>query len=279
VPLLGYLFIVYRAWHPAPFQWPVLQPSLRSVIAHLTGAEYRDLLGRWAPSDVQRDLFRRAIYPVLFPALAALMVAALRARVAPERLALGGLFAAAVLQTTYGFSYGVSDPSCYFEPGLAVGALAIPLLGAPLLRRSRLLPAAGLLAGAGLVALGITWIPLGFAVRQGTIVIEHHVREEWRSLPDAGAIVLWRHDMVPVLRGYQLLEGEKVGLYVQDPYALTYEGPRRAFTTRFGFDPVAGLEPITAAKLALIAENINRQTALPVFVFDQSTTRPLAKTP
>lgn len=279
VPLASYAFIVHRAYHPAAFQWPVLQPSLPSVVAHVTGAEYRDLLGRWAPNEVQRDLFRRAIYPVLFPALAALMVAAVRARAGAERLALGALVAAAVFQTAYGFSYGVSDPSSYFEPSLAVGLLAVPLLGSALLRRPRQLPAAGVLAGAGVIALGMAWLPFGFAVRQGAVILERQVRQQWRSLPDDGAIVLWRHDMVPVLRGYQLLEGEKPGLYVQDPYALTYPGPRGAFATRFGFDPLEGLSPITAAKLALIPETINRQTALPVFLFDQSTTRPLAKTP
>ena len=281
LPLTSYGFILYRAYHPAAFQWQVLEPSVRSVVAHMTGAEYRDLLGRFAPSDIQRVLFGIAVDPVLFPGLLATAWAILRERKGPGRWVLRSLAAAVVIQTLYGYSYGVSDPSSYFQPSLAIAVLCVPMLGAGLWRQARLLPAAAGLAGIGLTALGAVWIPLGFEVRQGTVLIERHVHALWDALPERDAIVLFRHDMLPALRGYQLLDGEKPDLYVQDPYALTWAGPRRAFTARFGFDPLAGLLPVTAAKLAHIPENINRQTALPVFVFDQSQRelRPLVKVP
>lgn len=277
VPLAGYGFILYRAFHPAVFQWPILQPTLRAVIAHVTGAEYRDLLGHFAPQPVQQDLFRSAIYPVLFPALLALLAAALAARAGAERLALWGLFAAAILQTAYGFSYGVSDPSSYFEPTLAVGLLAVPVLGAGLVPRRRLLPALGLLAAAGLAMLSWSWLQFATGLKMGVGIIERQVHEAWRTLPDEDAIVLWRHDMMPVLLGYQLLEGERPRLYVQDPNALTWEGPRRAFRSRFGFDPLEGLGPTTADSPERIPGNINRRTDRPVYVFGQGAPRPLPK--
>jgi hypothetical protein len=279
VPLAGYGFIAYRAYHPAPFQWPILRPSLGAVIAHVTGAEYRDLLGRFAPQAVQRDLFRAFIYPVLFPALAALLVAAWRARPRPEPLVVWSLFAAAALQTAYGFAYGVSDPSSYFQPNLALGLLGVPLLGAGLLRQRRVLPALGVLVVAGLVMLGTSWLRFAGGLRIGVVLIERQVHAAWRALPDEEAIVLWRHDMVPVLRGYQLLDGERPRLYVQDPNALTWEAPRRAFAARFGFDPLAGLLPLTASTPARIPGNINRRTDLPVFVFGEGAAGPMPKSP
>jgi len=275
VPLASDGFIVYRAWHPAVFQWPVLTPSPRAVIAHLTGAEYRDLLGKFAPQGVQLDLFRTAIYPVLFPGLAALLVAAFLAR-PPERLALWGMAAAAVIQTVYGFSYGVADPSSYFEPNLAIGLLAVPLLGARLVRRRALVPALLVITVAGITALAWGWLQFATELRIGVGIIEGQIHAAWRALPDEDAIVLWRHDMAAVLRGYQLLDREHPRLYVQDPNALTWVRPRREFAARFGFDPVEGLLPLNANTPALIPENINRRTALPVFVFGQGAP-PLAK--
>jgi len=44
--------------------------------------------------------------------------------------------------------------------------------------------------------------------------------------------------------------------------------PRAGFERRFGFDPLAGLAPLNAAKVATIPENVNRRTRLPVIVLD-----------
>ena len=281
IPLASYGFILWRAWHPAAVHWQTLDASLGAVIAHATGAEYRDLLGRFAPSEMQRGLFRGFIYPVIVPGLAAFLWATLRTREPAERLARWAIAIAALLQTAYGFSYAVSDPSSYFLPAIAIGLLAIPLAGAWLLRRPRLLPAAGILAGAGLVALGVLWIPLGLDVRSDIVAIESRFHAAWRAIPAGEGIVLWRDDMVPLVRGYQLLDGERTDLYVQDPYTLTWPGPRRAFTARFGFDPLAGMGAITARNLDRIPENINRQTPLPVFLFDpwRPAVTPFAKPP
>lgn len=280
VALASYGFILWRAWHPAAVHWQTLEPSLKAVFAHVTGAEYRDLLGRFAPSEVQRGMFRGFIYPVLVPGLAGFLWATLRTRAPADRTWRRAMAVAALLQIAYGFSYAVSDPSSYFPPAMAVGLLAVPNAGAWLLQQGRLLPAAGVAAGAGVIGLASWWIPLGFDVRADMIAIERRVRTAWRSIGSGPKIVLWRDDMVPVLRGYQLLERERPDLYVQDPYALTWPEPRRAFTTRFGFDPLGGMGPLTARNLDGIAENINRQTPLPVIVFDVSRgPAPLPKAP
>lgn len=130
-----------------------------------------------------------------------------------------------------------------------------------------------------MVALGAWWIPLAASVRPEVVDIEAGVHRLWRSIDGPEGIVLWRDDMLPMLRGYQLLEGERPGLFAQDPYALTWPGPRRAFIARFGFDPLEGMGALTVRDLDRIAGNINRQTTLPVMIFDISrqTAAALAK--
>ena len=268
VPLASYLLLAFRASHPAIYQWPRLEPSLASLVRHVSGAEYRDLFGRFAPGEAQAYLLRSFAYPLLFPTLAGLLWATLRARPRAERTILWGLLAAAGLQTLYSFSYGVLDPSSYFQPSLAIGLLAVPLLGAGLTRSRRALPALGLAAALLVTGLGVVWVRFGFEIRAGLVEVERHVHDLWRSIPFERGIVLWREDRYATLLTYQILDGERPGLYVSDPAVLSWNTQRRAFKTRFGFDPLDGLTPLTTAKTVLIPENINRLTALPVAVFD-----------
>jgi len=267
VPLTSYAFVAWRAFHPALFQWPTLEPSWRSVVVHLLGESYRDLLGHFAPTAVQAALLRAWAYPVLFPALLALIVAVARAR-GTERTILGGVLAAAALQTLYAFNYGVLDPSSYFQPAMAAGLLAIPAFGARIAASRRAAPIAALIAGVIVAVLGAQELRVTDGTRIGTLIVDRRARALWASLPRGPCVVFWRHDLAMKLRTYQLLEGSRPDVYVQNPDALTWRLPRREFEQRFGFDPLGGLAPLTAAKVATIPANVNRQTRLPVVVFD-----------
>ena len=78
--------------------------------------------------------------------------------------------------------------------------------------------------------------------------------------------MLWWSDYYTRLRAYQILDGEKPDVYVENPAMLSWLAPRRAFAQRFGFDPLDGIELSDPGKLALVASNIARQTNLPVIV-------------
>ena len=67
VPLASYSVIAWRAFHPAVVQWPVLAPTWKGVLRHITGAQYRMLLGHYGPSEVQRGYLERFVYPFLAP--------------------------------------------------------------------------------------------------------------------------------------------------------------------------------------------------------------------
>ncbi len=271
LPLASYGFLAWRAFHPAPAQWELLEPSWASVIAHVRGTAYGDLLGRFAPDEVQSGLLRAYCWPVLFPALALAALAVFRARGA-ERLARACFLAAALLQTLYAFDYGVRDPSCYFEPAMALALLGVPALGAELLGRRAAAPRAGAaLTGATLallVALAAAWLPFAASVRAGAVEVDRRMRTLWAAIPPGPAFVLWDHDMSATFAIYQNLEKSRPEIFAGSPATLSWAGPRRAFQRRWGFDPLAGLEPLTAEKALLIPANLARQTPHPVLVFD-----------
>jgi hypothetical protein len=279
VPLSSYAWIAYRAWHPAVFQWPRLEPTVRSVWRHLTAAEYRDLVGSCAPAGAQADLFKYDIYPVLFPGLLGLLWACFSIRAGTEKWIRWGLFAAALMQTGFGFRYGVDDPSSYFEPNLALATLAVPLIGARMLRFKRALPALTVAACVALAAVAQWWVRFGFAIRTGMEIVERHDHELWSSIPFDRGFVLWRDDRYMTLLTYQLFDRDRPEIFVTDPNALSWKQTRERVIRRFGFDPLAGLTPLTYAKAPLIPENVNRQTPLPVVIFDtsQDSLRPLPK--
>jgi hypothetical protein len=76
--------------------------------------------------------------------------------------------------------------------------------------------------------------------------------------------------MAATFQVYQLLEGQRPELFAGNPATLSWAAPRRAFRERYGFDPLAGLEPLTAARALQIPVNMARQTPLPVTLFDLS---------
>ncbi len=270
LPLAAYGFVAWRAFHPAPYQWEPLEASWGAVLDHVRGAGYADLVGAFAPDTAQRELLEAHAYPVLFPALALLAVAAALARGA-DRAFLATLAAAAGLQTLAAFRYGVLDPSCYFEPPMALALLAVPALAARLPRRA--LPAAFALAVAAVAAMAIRGVPFGLAVRAGTVETDRRLRELWSRIPEGPGIVLWEHDMAAVFGVYQRLEGRRPELFAGNPATLSWPKPRRAFRARFGFDPLEGLEPLTRERAARVPENLSRLTSLPVTILDLGAMR------
>ncbi|MEO5618768.1 MAG: DUF2723 domain-containing protein [Candidatus Eisenbacteria bacterium] len=286
LPLLAYSFVAWRAFHPAAYQWGPLEPAWWSVFAHIRGSAYGDLLGRFAPDEVQRGLLANHVYPVHFPALVLLAVAVLLAR-RGERLVLATFAGAAGVQTLYAFNYGVRDPSSYFQPALTLALLSLPPVGAWLLTRRQAAPprsaaagaapaapsrpvavVAAVLALAGVVALGARGLPLGHAIRLGAEETDRRMRATWDRIPQGAGFVLWDHDMATTFQVYQQLEGQRPELFAGNPATLSWPAPRRAFRDRFGFDPLDGLEPLTAARALQIPANMSRQTPLPVTVFD-----------
>jgi hypothetical protein len=99
--------------------------------------------------------------------------------------------------------------------------------------------------------------------------IERLVHAAWAQIPFERGILFWQNDMYSRLRAYQLLGGEKTSLYVENPSLLTWPGPRAAFTRRFGFDPLEGVELRSEADLPRIADNVGRRTSLPVADFGE----------
>ena len=301
LPLLAYLFVAWRAFHPAIYQWGPLEPAWGSVFDHIRGSAYGDLLGRFAPDDVQRGLLTAHAFPLLFPSLALIALMAFLAR-RGERLMWATFGGAAGAQALYAFNYGVRDPSCYFEPAMALALLSVPGVGAWLLAGAEAIGAqhragsgatsppsrvvalaAAALALAGIVALGARGLPLGQAMKLGAEETDRRMRATWARIPAGAGFVLWDHDMAATFQVYQLLEGQRPELFAGNPATLSWPAPRRAFHKRYGFDPLAGLDPLTAARALQIPANMARQTPLPVTVFDlyqqQVTTLPKPQEP
>src|SRR5262245_496932 len=268
LPLASYGFVVWRAFKPAAFQWPMLEPSMASVARHILGGGYGRYFGHFAPADIQGPLLSSTVYPLLFPGIVALALAAWRAGSATERLARAALATAALLQTIAVFQYGVPDPAAYFLPAIWIGLIAVPIAVGAI--RSRALGGGAVVAAALAAALvAVPWLRVGIDRREGFGVIDAHLRGVWRGIPFERGIVLWPRDMYCRFREYQMFDREKPGIFVTSPNLLTFEAPRREFIRRFGIDPLAGLALHSQADLGRIAENINRQTALPVAVVDR----------
>jgi hypothetical protein len=267
-PLASYGFIVYRAFHPAPFQWPMLEPSLASVARHVLGGGYGRYFGHFAPADIQGPLLETTVYPLLAFGFVALAIAVWRSKSAGERIVRVALTAAAALQTVAVFEYGVPDPAAYFLPAIWIGLLAVPIAAGALARRGLAsLPVAATGLAAALV--GGPWLRQAVDRREAFGVVDAHLRAVWRGIPFERGIVLWPRDMYCRFREYQMFDGEKPGIFVTSPNLLTFDAPRRDFIRRFGIDPLAGLTLRSSADLGEIAGNINRQTALPVAEVDR----------
>lgn len=266
LPLLANLHTAARAWRPAAYQWPLLEPSWPSVLAHVSGGIFSVYLGGFAPRPDEARLLAWAVAPLAVPGLALAAVVVARERLSPRGLLFGALLAGAAAQLAFVFRYGVPDSVPYFLPVLAVAALAIGAAAARLAPRLARASALATLALALAVhaAVGIAWT--GAHHREIGRVAEA-IRERWRALPFERGIVLWNSDHYTQLVILGLLEGEKPGIVVDNPATLTWPAARAGFGRRTGIDPLAGLELRDDSDLALVPPNVARQSALPVVDF------------
>jgi hypothetical protein len=286
LPLMSYLFIYWRAFHPGVVHWPDLEPSFGSFWAHVSGAGYRSLFGHFAPSRGEESLLERAVYPILAAGCAGMALVLALSRARAERIAVGSLAVAIALQVVAAFQYGVFDVSSYF---LAPEALALAALGPALLfliRRSgltRLLPAA--VAAALVVIAGAGWIQPAWhheaqERRRHLLEWERTARNMWSSLPDRPAVFLWAADACTRFVEYQIIDHQKTAIYVGNPTSMVAGPVRRDFEKRFGVDPLIGIDTVPVptgsadddARMAAfewtLAQDLNRRLAVPVIYFD-----------
>ena len=267
VPLLSYGFIAWRALHPAAFQWPILEPGTRGVLAHATGEIYRTLVGGFAPSEAEKSLLLVGVAPVVLPGMLAALVATWRSRSSVDGPPLLALTVAAGLQAAFALRYGVIDPSAYFLPVLLVSVVVGARLFAELTAQltSPVLARGFALGAMGLVAFA--WVPPEFAHARRVGEVDREVIQAFRALPFSRGIVVWHSDSYVRLRAAQILDGEQAGLLLINPAVLTWAPARLEATRTLGFDPLAGMRLQSDRDLAGVAANIARQTPLPVVDF------------
>ncbi|MBI5168106.1 MAG: DUF2723 domain-containing protein [Candidatus Eisenbacteria bacterium] len=278
-PLACLGWVAWRAWHPVAGQWPVLESTWPSVADHLTGAQYRTFLGRFAPSPRQAALLARWVWPPLVPALVGAMLA-WRPPASSATAVRHAIGAATVLSCGYALLYGVSDPAPYFLPALALGlALAAGSAAGMLARRGW----SGGAATALLAALLLAAAPQLKAAsdrNDAFASLDGLIRRMWDAIPPGEAFVVWDDDMASRLRGFQQLEDSRADLIVVQPRMLSHRAPLRRFETRHHFDPMAPIGgdsppadrgPLSSGQLvdAIIAR-INVASPLPVYTFDPS---------
>ncbi|HTM57928.1 MAG TPA: DUF2723 domain-containing protein [Candidatus Udaeobacter sp.] len=267
IPMASYLWIPWRAAHPAAFQWPA-GPSLRALWLHMTGAAYRQYVGRFAPSADEWTLIRGAVLPWILPGLMLGPILAFAVKSRFVRLGVLAILIAAALQVAFIVRYGVPDPAMYFLPTLLPGVLiAVPIL----LGLSRRITAAGaLVAGIALVGAIAAWsVPRALSERANLDKVDAGFRDALRKIPFPRGIVLWADDHYQRFKLLQILEGQRPRLYVENPDMLIWPARRRAFIQAMGFDPLSGLDLRTPADLARIPDSIRRQSRLPVLVLPQ----------
>ena len=286
LPLASYAFVAYRAWYPAPGQWPSIRASLGGVIEHISGARYSQFLGIYRPDEAEMVRLYAGVYPYIFPGIALLLAAGVRAATEMRRVIWWGMLGATLVIMLFGFQYGVPDPAPYFLPGIALGLLGVAPLVAEL-GSMRALPAAGR-AAAGLLVFGAAVVvaiaTIGDAVAGKRIIIrsDRAIRAMWRMVRPDTAIVIWPADQCVRLVERQVLLGERPGLYVMNPDLLIEPPVRREMLRRFGVDPLMGLEvpeltPRTPNArqvhdrfLMKVVQGINERTRVPVVIFDPS---------
>lgn len=224
------------------------------------------------------------VWPVLAAALLghAAAVALARGR---ERGLLGALFATVGLGTAWAFSYGVPDPGSYFMAPIALALATTVALGAAVEARWPSLARGGaVVAALACLAVGPRWAAVAADRRDAFVALDGVIRGMWASIPFDEAIVLWPGDTYTLWIERQILDGEKPGIEVLNPWLLSQDAPAARFRARHGFDPRVGA-PLTddrwrrslqerdlAATLADdLARGISARTPLPVIVADPST--------
>lgn len=285
VPTAAYGFVAWRAFHPAVWQWPVLEPSWSGIIKHVTAAEYGHILWSFSPSAVQQGLLGDYVYPVLIPALLVLILAGVICRDPLRQSVLYSFASVGLLSTIFAFAYGVPDPSPYFLTPMAIALCGILPFASAIAAGSRKVP---VLLSAGVGALALTtlvlvtiWTQVGVQRKAVLVEFDRLVHSMWQSIHLEQAIVLWPNDMFARLLEYQILAGEKPAISVWNPLLLAREHPRRRFRERHGFDPTVRVLPVmhdahrtcseasSAEEFArCVSENINERSPLPVVLFD-----------
>jgi hypothetical protein len=267
VPLASYAWIPWRAAHPAAFQWPV-GPSASALWFHVRGAMYRHNLGHFAPSAEQWSLIRSAALPWTLPGMLLGSVLALRTTSRAVRRGMLALLTGATLEVVFIVTYGVPDPEEYFLPVLMASLLVATPALLWLARRTSpaLAMAVGLLPVLG---LGAWSVPRALSERAGLAEVDAGFRAAWRKIPFDRGIVLWRDDHYSWFKVLQLLEGQRPGLYVDNPDLLVWRARRTAFQERFGFDPLEGLAFHTMEDVERVPDVIRQHARVPVLVLPE----------
>lgn len=288
VPLLSYGYIVWRAFHPAVVQWRLLVPTPLGLYQHISGAIYRQYLGAFAPSDLQRQYLGVYVYPSLTTAGIAYVVAMGIYRNRGLGLPLGALAVCVVISLIHCFNYGVPDPASYFLAPMQIALLGPPLLLAGLRER---ISATKFRIVLGTIAVALfpvlfQWNMLNIGRRAQVLVWDQTIRGMWLKVPDSPSFLIFSDDMVYRLREYQSLWGEKPSVIILNTNELTHQFGRDRFKKQFGFDPVDGLlmpeKPIVVSPsfligdaqsaayraIAVINQNINKLSPYPVIIFD-----------
>jgi hypothetical protein len=266
VPFTGLAFLAWRAWHPAVYQWPLLEPSFGSVVEHALGRVFGGYLSPSAALDAWRRLAHPGLGPFLGVAVAAVAWAAWRAPHAGLRRAAAALLAGSVLQAAFLSVYAVPDAEAYALPILFAGAAGLAALAgahAAILSRWRV---PGAVATASALLLAAMAAPL-LARNDALRVHDREIRAVWSAIPFERGFVFWTSDDYVRLRALQILEHWRPGLVVENPAMLTWRAPHDRFRRLHGFDPLAGLELRTDADLPLVAPNVARLTGGPVADF------------
>jgi len=264
LPLAAWGSIAWRAAHPVAFQWPVLEPNAASIARYLGASAYTFYFGQSQPSPPELRLILRTLLPVMVPGL--VLLAAL-AKAGPERDRgwRSALLACAALQIAFTLGYGVPDPSSFYRPAVMVAILAVPVVVAALPA-----PTAATAGAMALCLLALAPVPAALrearVARESAVRTETEIRARFERLP-VGAIVVWLDDRFTMLRAFQVLEGRRRDVRVENPTMLTWPPPREAFRRDVGFDPLDGLELRAPDDIALIPGNIQRQTPRPVIDF------------
>jgi hypothetical protein len=278
LPCAGVAFVAWRAGAPAAAHWPLLEASSASIWEHVTGAQYRHYLGRFAPSAAQASLFMRFVLPLLPLALAGLVLASFQGARPARSPVASALLVAGIAQTLFAFTYGVPDPVSYFLPVLAIGFASVPggvLAWSVAGRQAGPLKA---IAAAAIALVLPFWVGLAIERTRTFARFDALVRSMWARIPDEPGYVVWGDDMSHKLREYQLLDAQGRALTVVDPVLLAHRAARQQFVRQHGWDPFTGAAPLvlpdaraTAAFTDSVAHRMNALTPLPVYVFEPAT--------
>jgi hypothetical protein len=269
-------FVAWRAFHPAEWQWPTLEPTWPSVFQHLTGGSYGGYFGAFRPSPEQVELLSTYLWPWLGLALLGMLAGAARG---PRSLVSWTLIAATVLNLGFAFSYAVPDPSSYFLVPLAFAWVEAIRVLSSWPRSERVLRSfGGALAAGALLVLAWRWVDVG---RQRRLVLEQfdaRLHSMWADVPFERAFLVLPSDVSLRLVEYQVLRQEKPGVFVVNPLSLGNPAVRRRFAERHGFDPIEGLTQTPAehglpsaaqveAWTAQVCRRLNTHSPLPVVLF------------